>query len=172
MTMATKTLVKTPAKKIEPRWLNPREMKAWRSYVMAQTRLMEAMDTDLAPHDLSLADYGVLVLLSEAEGRKLRMSELAEAAMLSKSRLSHRMKVMEKAGWVKREACKEDRRGSWAVMSEKGWKTLVKAAPDHTESIRNRFVDHLTVKDQEDLARIFDRVHAQLREQYLAEIAK
>lgn len=163
---------KTPTKKSEPRWLNPREMKAWRSYVMAQTRLMEAMDTDLAPHDLSLADYGVLVLLSEAEGRKLRMSELAEAAMLSKSRLSHRMKVMEKAGWVKREACKEDRRGSWAVMSEKGWKTLVKAAPDHTESIRNRFVDHLTVKDQEDLARIFDRVHAQLREQYLAEIAK
>jgi DNA-binding MarR family transcriptional regulator len=163
---------KTPQKKSEPRWLNPREMKAWRSYVMAQTRLMEAMDTDLAPHDLSLADYAVLVLLSEAEGRKMRMSELAEAAMLSKSRLSHRMKVMEKAGWVKREACKEDRRGSWAVMTEKGWKTLVKAAPDHTESIRNRFVDHLTVKDQEDLARIFDRVHAQLREQYLAEINK
>lgn len=159
-------------KKAEPRWLNPREMKAWRSYVMAQTRLMEAMDTDLSPHDLSLADYGVLVLLSEAEGRKLRMTELAEAAMLSKSRLSHRMKVMEKAGWVKREACKEDRRGSWAVMSEKGWKTLVKAAPDHTESIRNRFVDHLTVKDQEDLARIFDRVHAQLRAQYLEENQK
>ena len=159
-------------KKAEPRWLNPREMKAWRSYVMAQTRLMEAMDTDLSPHDLSLADYGVLVLLSEAEGRMLRMTELAEAAMLSKSRLSHRMKVMEKAGWVKREACKEDRRGSWAVMSEKGWKTLVKAAPDHTDSIRNRFVDHLTVKDQEDLARIFDRVHAQLRAQYLEEIQK
>ncbi len=159
-------------KKSEPRWLNPREMKAWRSYVVAERRLMEAMDVDLAPHDLSLADYGVLVLLSEAEGRRIRMTDLAEQAMLSKSRLSHRMKVMEKAGWAKREACKEDRRGSWAVMTEKGWKTLVKAAPDHTESIRSRFIDHLTVKDQEDLARIFDRVHSQLREQYLAENQK
>lgn len=159
-------------KKAEARWLNPREMKAWRSFVVADTRLMEAMDSDLSPHGLSLADYGVLVLLSEAEGRKLRMTELAESAMLSKSRLSHRMKVMEKAGWVKREACKEDRRGSWAVMTDKGWKTLVKAAPDHTESIRNRFIDHLTVKDQEDLARIFDRVHSQLRQQYLEELEK
>jgi len=161
---------KSPAaKKSEPRWLNPREMKAWRAFAESQIRLLEALESDLSAHDLSLADYGVLVLLSEAEGRKLRMTELAEAAMLSKSRLSHRMKVMEKAGWVKREACKEDRRGSWAVMSEKGWKTLVKAAPDHTESIRNRFVDHLTVKDQEDLARIFDRVKSQLRDQYLQE---
>ena len=156
-------------KKTEPRWLNPREMKAWRSFVVAETRLMEAMDADLAPHQLSMADYAVLVFLSEAEGRKVRMSDLAEAAMLSKSRLSHRMKVMEREGWVKREACKEDRRGSWAVMTDKGWKTLVKAAPDHTESIRNRFIDHLTVKDQEDLARIFDRVHSQLRDQYLTE---
>ena len=81
-------------KKSEPRWLNPREMKAWRSYVVAERRLMEAMDVDLAPHDLSLADYGVLVLLSEAEGRRIRMTDLAEQAMLSKSRVSHRMKVM------------------------------------------------------------------------------
>jgi len=156
-------------KKSAPRWLNPREMKAWRSYIMTARRLTEALDGDLDIHDLSLADYEVLALLSDAENRSMRMSELAETAMLSKSRLSHRMKVMEKSGWVKRQPCAEDRRGSWAVMTERGWKTIVKAAPDHTDSIRNRFIDHLTVKDQEDLARIFDRVHTQLREQYLAE---
>lgn len=164
---------RSPASKIsEPRWLNPREMKAWRAYILTARRLTEALETDLDSHNLSLPDYEVLVRLSEAQGRRIRMSELAEAALLSKSRLSHRMKVMEKAGWVKREACKEDRRGLWAVMTDRGWKTLVKAAPDHTESIRNRFVDHLTAKDQEDLARIFDRVHAELRLQYLAENEK
>jgi DNA-binding MarR family transcriptional regulator len=166
--MATKTV----SKKSEPRWLNPREMKAWRSYIMTVRRMFEALESDLSPHNLSNSDYEVLVHISEAPERRIRMTDLAEIAMLSKSRLSHRMKVMEREGWVKREACKEDRRGSWAVMTEKGWKTLVKAAPDHTESIRNRFIDHLTVKDQEDLARIFDRVHAQLREQYLAEESK
>ena len=160
------------AKKSAPRWLNPREMKAWRSYIIASRRLLEALDSDLEGHDLTMADYEVMAQLSDAPGRRMRMSELADLAMLSKSRLSHRMKVMEREGWVKREACKEDRRGSWAVMTERGWKTLVKAAPDHTESIRNRFIDHLTVKDQEDLARIFDRVHSQLREQYLAEQEK
>ena len=155
--------------KSEPRWLNPREMKAWRSYITTVRRMFEALESDLSPHNLSNSDYEVLVHLSEAESKRLRMTDLAEIAMLSKSRLSHRMKVMEREGWVKREACKEDRRGSWAVMTDKGWKTLVKAAPDHTESIRNRFIDHLTVKDQEDLARIFDRVHTQLRQQYVEE---
>ena len=89
--------------------------------------------------------------------------------MISKSRLSHRMKVMEKAGWVRREVCKVDKRGSFAIMTEKGWKAIVKAAPDHVESIRARFVDHLTVKDQEDLARIFERVSAKMREQFASE---
>ena len=82
--------------------------------------MMDALENDLATHELSLPDYEVLVLLSEAEGRRLRMTELAEAGLISKSRLSHRMKVMEKAGWVKREACKEDRRGLWAVMTDRG----------------------------------------------------
>jgi DNA-binding MarR family transcriptional regulator len=156
-------------KKIEPRWLNPREMKAWRSYIVASRRLLEALDADLLGHELSMADYEVLAQLSDAPDRRVRMSELAEIAMVSKSRLSHRMKVMEKAGWVRREECLEDKRGSWAVMTDKGWKAIVKAAPDHVASVRNRFVDHLTSKDQEDLAKIFDRVTSQLRDQFIDE---
>ena len=166
--MATKTSARTTKKKA-PRWLNPRELKAWRSYIIASRRLWDAMEGDLSPHDLSMSDYEILVHLSEAPSRQIRMSELAQSAMISKSRLSHRMKVMEKAGWVRREICKIDKRGSFAVMTEKGWKAIVKAAPDHVESIRARFVDHLTVKDQEDLARIFERVSAKMREQFAAE---
>ena len=162
--MATKT-----TKKKAPRWLSPRELKASRSYIVASRRLWDAMEGDLSPHDLSMSDYEILVHLSEAPDRQIRMSELAECAMISKSRLSHRMKVMEKAGWVRREVCKVDKRGSFAIMTEKGWKAIVKAAPDHVESIRARFVDHLTVKDQEDLARIFERVSAKMREQFASE---
>jgi DNA-binding MarR family transcriptional regulator len=150
----------------EPKWLNPREMKAWRSYITASRRLLEALDSDLDGHDLSMADYEVLAQLSDAPNRRMRMSELAEIAMLSKSRLSHRMKVMEKAGWVRREVCSDDKRGSYAVMTEKGWRAIVKAAPDHVESVRNRFVDNLTSKDQEELAKIFDRVTTKLRNEF------
>ena len=117
-----------------PRWLNPTEMKAWRSYIIASRRMLEALDTDLDGHDLSMADYEILAQLSDAPERKMRMSELAEIALLSRSRLSHRMKVMEKAGWVKREACPSDKRGYFAVMTAKGWKAIVAAAPDHVES--------------------------------------
>ena len=157
------------AKSETVKWLNPREMKAWRSYIIASRRLLDALDLDLAGHDLTMADYEVLALLSEAPERRIRMSELAELSMLSKSRLSHRMKVMEKIGWVKRQACTSDKRGFWAVMTEKGWKAIVKAAPDHVNSVRNRLIDQLTTKDQEDIAKIFERVQSNLRNQYIKE---
>jgi DNA-binding MarR family transcriptional regulator len=156
-------------KKSAPRWLNPREMKAWRSYIIASRRLLDALDSDLEGHDLTMADYEVMAQLSDAPGRRMRMSELADLAMLSKSRLSHRMKVMEKAGWVRREECMEDRRGYWAVMTDKGWKAIVAAAPSHVNSVRTRFIDQLTAKEQEALAGIFGHVTAELREQFKKE---
>ena len=146
-----------------PRWLNAAEMKAWRRYIIASRRLLEALDLDLASHELSMADYEVLAQLSDAPERKMRMSELADVAMLSRSRLSHRIKVMEKAGWVKREACPEDKRGFFAVMTGKGWKAIVGAAPDHVESVRPRCVDHLTKDDQRVLSEIFERVTQSLK---------
>jgi len=146
-----------------PQWLNAAEMKAWRRYIIASRRLLEALDTDLDGHDLSMSDYEILAQLSDAPDRKMRMSELADIALLSRSRLSHRMKVMEKAGWVKREACSSDKRGYFAVMTTKGWKAIVAAAPDHVESVRARFVDHLSKADQEVIATIFARVEESLR---------
>lgn len=152
--------------KNEPKWLNSREMKAWRSYIITSRRLLDALDLDLDGHDLSMADYEVLAQLSEAPGRRLRMSELADIAMLSKSRLSHRITVMEKAGWVRRQACTEDKRGSWAVMTDKGYRAIVKAAPDHVQSVRERFLDRLSAKDQESVATLFDRIESGLREDF------
>ena len=127
------------------------------------------LDSDLEGHDLTMADYEVMAQLSDAPGRRMRMSELAELAMLSKSRLSHRMKVMEKAGWVRREECVEDRRGYWAVMTDKGWKAIVAAAPSHVNSVRTRFIDQLSAKEQEALAGIFGHVTKELRDQFKKE---
>jgi len=147
-----------------PQWLNPDEMKAWRQYIITSRRLLEALDTDLGDHDLSMPGYEILAQLSDAPDRRMRMSELADIALLSRSRLSHRMKVMEKAGWVKREACPDDKRGYFAVMTPKGWKAIVAAAPDHVESVRTRFVDHLSKADQQNLSEIFERIERSLRE--------
>ena len=146
-----------------PQWLSPVEMKAWRSYIIASRHLLEALDNDLEGHDLSMPDYEILAQLSDAPERRLRMSELAEITLLSRSRLSHRMKVMEKAGWVKREACPSDKRGFFAVMTPKGWKAIVAAAPDHVASVRSRFVDHLTTQEQVVLAGIFSRIEESFR---------
>ena len=149
----------------EPNWLTPTEMAAWRRYIVASRRLLEALDTDLDQHDLSMADYEILAQLSDAPDRRMRMAELAEIAMLSRSRLSHRMKVMEEAGWVRREACPDDKRGFFAVMTPKGWKAIVAAAPDHVASVRSRFVDKLSKADQLVLAQIFERVGNDLRDE-------
>lgn len=148
------------------RWLNARELRAWRSYIIASRRLLEALELDLAGHDLSMADYEVMAQLSEAPGRRMRMSELAEVAMISKSRLSHRMKVMEKAGWIKREECSTDRRGYWAVMTEKGWRAIVAAAPDHVDSVRRRFLDQLSAREQENISKSFGHLTDELRLQF------
>lgn len=149
--------------KSEPRWLNAAEMKAWRRYIIASRRLLEALDDDLAAHDISMSDYEVLAQLSEAPDRRMRMSELADVAMISRSRLSHRIKVMEKSGWVKREACPIDKRGYFAVMTPKGWKAIVAAAPDHVSSVRDRFLDALDKSEQKTLAEIFERVAMRIK---------
>ena len=148
-----------------PKWLTPSEMVAWRRYIIASRQLLAALDADLKEHDLTLPDYEILALLSDAPDRKMRMSELAKIALLSRSRLSHRMKVMEKAGWLKREPCPVDKRGYFAVMTPKGWKAIVAAAPDHVESVRARFLDHITKADQQVIAQIFERIEIPLRKE-------
>ena len=146
-------------------WLSPAEEAAWRKYIVASRRLYEALDEDLASHGLSLSDYEILVHLSDAKDRSLRMSDLADKTILSRSRLSHRIKYMEGKGWVERQKCDSDKRGTWAVMTTKGWNAIVKAAPDHVESIRNRFIDQISKADQANIAAAFEKVEKTLRKQ-------
>src|SRR6478736_6756446 len=92
-------------------WLTDQEQRAWRTHLDVSRLLMHQLEKDLQPFGLTNNDYEILVNLSEAEGQRLRMSDLAEATRQSKSRLSHQITRMEKAGHVRREHCESDRRG-------------------------------------------------------------
>lgn len=153
----------------EPRWLDESEMAAWRNYILTSRRLYEGLEAALAPHGLSMSDYEVLAQLSDAPERRMRMGDLAQAALLSKSRLSHRMKVMQRSGLIERVPCDDDRRGYFAVMTDKGWQAVVAAAPDHVESVRALFLDQLDENEQEVLATGFARIWDSLRDSACAE---
>lgn len=137
------------------RWLDPDEQRTWRAFLTASRALMETLDRELQrdagmPH----AYYEILVRLSEAPQRRLRMSELAEASGSSRSRLSHAVSRMEAAGWVRREECPTDRRGQIALLTEEGFATLAAAAPAHVEGVRQHLFDALTPTQVDQLRRI------------------
>ena len=126
-------------------WLTADEQHSWRAWLSASTLLGDRLNRELQErHGLTIADYEILVRLSEVPDRRLRMSDLAEATLSSRSRLSHQIDRMERAGFVERQVCSDDRRGSFAVMTEQGWRTLVAAAPDHVAGVREHLVDQLS----------------------------
>lgn len=127
------------------RWLDEEQQRAWRAFLDAVQVLQRGVDAQLQdeagmPHGY----YELLVRLSEAPGRRLRMSALADAAGSSRSRLSHAVAQLEQRGWVRREACLHDRRGQVAVLTEAGLAALAAAAPGHVAAVRRLLVDRLT----------------------------
>ncbi|MGW4499639.1 MarR family winged helix-turn-helix transcriptional regulator [Micromonospora sp. NPDC004336] len=137
------------------RWLDPDEQRTWRAFLTASRALMETLDRELQrdagmPH----AYYEILVRLSEAPQRQLRMSDLAEASGSSRSRLSHAVARLEAAGWVRREDCPTDRRGQIAVLTDEGFATLAAAAPGHVEGVRRHLFDALSPAQVDQLRRI------------------
>lgn len=127
------------------RWLSADEQRLWRGWIAVSMLLPEALSRDLqAAHGLTGTDYMILVVLSESPDRRVRMSSLADATQLSRSRLSHQVDRMANAGLVRRVTCPEDGRGMYAEMTEKGWERLVAAAPDHVSDVRARVLDQLT----------------------------
>lgn len=137
----------------EPRWLQDDEKATWRLY-LAATRLVEdALDRQLREDaGIPLSYYEILVRLSASPDRQMRMSELADLTLSSRSRLSHAVAKLEKFGWVRREACPGDRRGQMAVLTDDGFAALAEAAPGHVEEVRERLFDPLTPQQQEALA--------------------
>jgi DNA-binding MarR family transcriptional regulator len=139
----------------ETRWLTEREQEVWRSFMAAFIGLTDQLARQLQrdsgmPH----AYYEILVSLSEAPDRTLRMSELAGLRGSSRSRLSHAVARLEEAGWVRRQDCPTDKRGSFAVLTDKGFAALEKAAPGHVNEVREQLFDKLTPEQVHQLGEI------------------
>jgi DNA-binding MarR family transcriptional regulator len=129
----------------EPRWLDVDEQKAWRAWLYSAQLLMDRLDRDLTHETgISHAYYEILVALSETPGRMLRMSQLADRCLSSRSRLSHAVSRLEERGWVRRQVCEDDGRGQLAVLTEEGFVALEAAAPVHVESVRAHLFDQLS----------------------------
>jgi DNA-binding MarR family transcriptional regulator len=101
---------------------------------------------------MSLADYEVLVALSETSERRLRMSDLAAILHLSPSGLTRRLDGLARRGWVRRERCPSDRRGTFAVLTDAGYTQLVAAAPTHVRGVREHLIDQLSARQLSNLA--------------------
>jgi len=131
-------------------WLSREQQRHWRAFRDGTTVLFHVLGRDLDEiGGLSLGAYEVLVRLSESPDRTLRMSELADDLAHSRSRLTHTVQRMERAGMVRREPARDDARGVNCVLTEHGWRVLVAAAPGHVESVRAHLVD---VLDEAQLA--------------------
>lgn len=148
----------------EPRWLNEPEARAWRGYRRMRALLDLQLSRDLANDSgFSDADYDVLSNLSEAEGRRLRLSEVAALMLWSKSRLSHHVTRMQQRGLVRREECETDARGAVVVLTGAGWEAIKRAAPDHVASVRRNFIDLLTKEQTRVLAEVAETVVRHLK---------
>ena len=131
-----------------PRWLNDTEQRTWRAWLEVMRLLPAKLEDRLHErNDLNLTDYQVLVELSESDDGQLRMTDLANRTSLSKSRLSHQIGRMEKAGLVERQDCPSDRRGAFAVITDQGWSLLREAAPGHVADVRELFVDLMSPEE-------------------------
>jgi DNA-binding MarR family transcriptional regulator len=148
----------------EPRWLDADEQKAWRAWLYGTLLLQDQLDRELTHETgISHAYYEILVQLSEAPGRMLRMSQLAERSLSSRSRLSHAVARLEERGWVRRQVCEDDGRGQLAVLTDEGFAALEAAAPVHVEGVRTHLFDQLTPEQVVALRGIGETLMAHLR---------
>lgn len=139
----------------DTRWLTDEEQRTWRAYMHAVTLLEDHLDRQLQrdagmPH----VYYGLLVQLAEAPHRRLRMTELAMRAKITRSRLSHAVARLEKSGWVQREDCTSDKRGQLAVLTDEGYEVLTRTAPGHVSAVRQALFGRLDPEQQESLGEI------------------
>ena len=134
----------------EARWLDQQEQTAWRAYLDGTRMLFQELDRQLgADADLSLTDYELLVRLSEAPDGTLRMRDLANATLSTRSGVTRAVTRAERAGWVRRVECEDDRRGMNAELTDAGRAKLAAAAPGHVKAVRENLLDLLS-RDQLD----------------------
>jgi DNA-binding MarR family transcriptional regulator len=147
------------------RWLTPEEQHAWRSFMRLHQKLESRLARSLqAESKMSLADFVVLVNLTDVPDGRRRILDLARALEWEKSRMSHHIARMAKRGMVVRDECAEDGRGAFVVITEAGRAAIKAAAPLHVAAVRAGFLDHVTQAELRTLARISERVVGRMDE--------
>nr|WP_183541363.1 MarR family transcriptional regulator [Nocardioides albus] len=142
----------------ETRWLNEEQQRSWRALMMGMTLLDDRLDADLRDRfDISLPEYEILVRLSENDGA-MRMAQLADSLAHSRSRITHTITRMQRAGLVERRNSADDGRGVVAALSDRGFELLREAAPVHVSGVREYLVDLVSDEDFEALGRVMNAV--------------
>ena len=139
--------------------LSASELAAWRGFLRVHSALAKQLDAELeAEHGLPLSSYDVLINLQRAPGRRLRMAELADAVLLSRSGMTRLVDRLERDGLLVRDTCASDARGCFAVLTQAGDELLARARPTHLDGVRAAFLAHLEPKDLEQLGALWERV--------------
>ena len=146
----------------EPRWLNETQQQAWRALLVLVNRGMPELERTLKEHDLLVVHYSILVALSSAADDTMRLSELADAANLSQSRLTHRLRTLTERGDVEIKADAEDRRGKHATLTKVGRQRLESVAPLHAEDVQRIVFDQLEPAETECLASALSKIAGNL----------
>ncbi len=147
------------------RWLAADQQRSWRAFVVGVTLLLDRLDADLQrSFDLSLTEYEILVRLSERPGSQMRMAQLADALAHSRSRVTHTVTRMQRAGLVTRTSSPEDGRGIVCRLTDEGHALLVEAAHVHVTGVRDYLVDLVSPEDFQALGRVMDAVSDRLIE--------
>lgn len=139
-----------------PPELSATELGAWTGFLRAHAAILGALDRELRErHDLSLASYEALMLLAGASEHRLRMSELAEAALASPSGTTRLVERLEREGLVERVRCEEDQRGYYAVLRDAGMRAFKQARPTHLDGVRRLFLEALGEPDQRRMGELW-----------------
>ena len=139
--------------------LGPEELGAWRGMLRVHASLTKALDAELVrAHGLPLSSYEVLLFLADAPGGRLRMSELADGVLLSRSGLTRLVDRMEREGLLRRERCEDDARGYHAAITRKGRELFGRARRTHLDGVRERFLSQLSAGELRALADIWEKV--------------
>ena len=145
------------------KWLDSEEMKAWRLYITTSVDLMKALEQDVAPYGITMGDYQLLAMISEAPDRRLRLCDLADSLRLSRGGLTRRLDGVLRHGLVARVQDQADKRVAFAELTSKGWNLLKKVAPIHLQSVRSLMIDHLSRAEVKAIGNAFGKISANLR---------
>jgi DNA-binding MarR family transcriptional regulator len=139
--------------------LTREELGAWRGLLRVHAALTKELDAELtSEHDLPLSSYEVLLLLCDSPEGRMRMSDLADGALLSRSGLTRLVDRMERDGLLRRVRCEDDQRGYFAEITDDGREVFARARKTHLDGVRERFLNHLSSEEQRTLATLWERV--------------